>query len=197
MISEDNVRANRRAFCVTLFHRSIAARSPSARCRLSLMSIGPVCFYSDCSESFFMDELSGDICAYAIELVGSMRRFTNQYEPAISDEVEQRRIIFVQSCEWVRVLAYCPNLYLIEWHDELPVNMARLSGGAKPELHAPVARELLHRWSARNCGTTGRRPRTVPEWRHTLSYPPQLRILSKRMVELRAPRRQLALPTLS
>src|ERR1022692_6366 len=57
---------------------------------INAIRVRPVCFYSDCGKPLFHYQTLGDLRAQAIELMGSMRSFSDQNEPRVTNHFKQR-----------------------------------------------------------------------------------------------------------
>ncbi len=57
---------------------------------INAIGVRPVCFHSDCGKPLFRDQALGDLRAQAIELVGSMRSFSDQNETGVTNHFKQR-----------------------------------------------------------------------------------------------------------
>ena len=67
--------------------------------------IGPVAFDRHRAKAAFDDQLFCDGRAGRIELMGAMRRFTNENKSGVADAIEQRIIIERSSIDWMCIFA--------------------------------------------------------------------------------------------
>jgi hypothetical protein len=57
---------------------------------INAIRIRPVGFYSNCGKPLFRNQTLGNLRAEAIELVGSMRSFSDQNQPRVTNHFKQR-----------------------------------------------------------------------------------------------------------
>ena len=110
------------------------------------VGVGPVRFDGDGAEAFLANETLSDQCAVAVELMGSVGGFSDEYEASISDEVEQAVVVCRRAGQGMSSIPHQVDRYGKSRVLHTPIHLARLRYGQPRQFVALIIRALPPCW---------------------------------------------------